>query len=320
MENKITELLANVVYVKCKLCDAEMIFDVNDESSFLSKTEHQDFFGMRLSTYRVQHTVNGEKHINAFLIDHRNLFRGHVDAYKIPALKEEEQFLDFDDLNNYMLLEEEIYTPESNNVLTNFFIASLDGWILEVVKIPKSKTEAILTSVFEKIEESKKIYEIIPQPLNVIIANLECIIWNEGRTYLIITFKNKDIVGKYNQLISQITTYIENNGIIPKKRIFKILNEILQSTDFAEKNPDLILRLLSDNLYYSRIMTQYPERIDTIISKITKRFTFSENTLKDLLLGKFSLIELFELQPELITECKEIIEILDFINRRKLLA
>nr|NHJ87885.1 hypothetical protein [Asgard group archaeon] len=222
MTDEITGIYTNTVSIKCKLCNAEMIFDVDNSNSYLSKTEHQDFFGMKLVTYRVQHIINGEKHLNAVLIDNNNLFRGHVDAYRIPVFKEE-QSLKTVDMSSYLLLEEEIKAPTSNDILTNFFVASLDGWILEVVKIPNSKTEAILKGIFEKIEESMRIYEVIPQPLNVIIANLDCFVWVQGRTHLIITFANKSDHEKYTQVMIQITKYIENNGIIPKKRIFKIL-------------------------------------------------------------------------------------------------
>ncbi|MFW9924662.1 MAG: hypothetical protein ACFFDW_15375, partial [Candidatus Thorarchaeota archaeon] len=182
MVNKLSELLANTVKIKCKLCNHEIVFDVEDENTFISKTLHQDFFGMRLITYRVQHVVNEERHLNAVLIDHKNLFRGHVDAYNVPLHEEEQSPVNN---NEYMLLEEEIEIPISNKLIANFFIASLDGWILEVVKIPKSKTVAILKNIYEKIEESKKIYEIIPQPLNVLVADLECSVWVEGRTYII---------------------------------------------------------------------------------------------------------------------------------------
>ncbi len=319
MSSKITKTITTGVQVKCKLCDANIIFDVNDSASFLSKTEHQNFFGMMLVTYRVQHIVNGEKHLNAVLIDQQNLFRGYIDAYKIPIMQEEKK-VDLADFRNYLILEEEIYPLTSSDIFTNFFIINTTGWILEVAKLASINTEAVLRSIFDKIEESKTIYENIPQPLNIKVANLEFYIWIEGSTHVMVTFQKKKDTFELNELFERITKNIENNEIIPKKRIFKILDTILQVTDLAEKNPDMILRLLSDDLYYSKIKTRYPERIMEIIPKISKRHSIPKSILVDLLFGKYSLIELFEEKPELITECKQITKTLDFINRRKLLV
>ncbi len=319
MTTKIAKTITTEVKVKCKLCDAEITFDVNDSESFLSKTEHQDFFGMMLITYRIEHVVNGEKHLNAVLIDQQNLFRGYIDAYKVPILQEEKE-VKIIDFRNFLILEEEINPLVSSEIFTNFFIVNLTGWILEVAKLTSINTEAVLRNIFDKIEESKLIYENIPQPLNINVANLEFYIWILGSTHLILTFqKKKDNLELY-KFFEQITKSIENNEIIPKKRIFRILDNILQKTDLVEKNPDIVLRLLSDDRYFSKIKTIYPERIVEIIPKISKRHSISKNILEDMLLGKLSLIELFEEKPELIIECKQITETLDFINRRKLLA
>ncbi len=318
MTAKITQPITTEVKVKCKLCNANITFDVDNNASYLSKTKHLDFFGMMLITYRIQHIVNGEKHLNAVLIDQQNLFRGYIDAYKIPV-KQEEKEVNMIDYNNFMVLEEEIKPLVSSDIFTNFFIVNLNGWILEVVKLASIKTEAVLKNIFDKIEESKSIYENIPQPLSINVANLEFFIWIEGKTHLILTFQKKKNRIEHNKLFEQITKNIENNGIIPKKRLFMILNTSLQESALVDKNPDLILRLLSDDLYYSKIKTKYPERIMEIIPKISKRHSVSKNILKDLLLGKYSVIELFEKKPELIVKCKEITETLNFINRRKLL-
>ena len=318
MSTELKEVIETQISVKCKICNEEIAFDVNDAASFLSKTDHPNFFGKILATYRIEHQVNGEKHLNAVLLDHQNIFRGYIDAYRIPILQEEQQ-LTFTNLESYILLEEEIETLLPNDNFTNFFIVNLSGWVLEVVKMSGIKTDAILKSIFDKIEESKNIYETIPQPLNVVIADLSCFIWTKGKTHLMVTTQNKEKTSKYSTLLEDIANDIENNIIIPKKRIFKIFNNILAKTDLADDRPDLIIRLLSDDLLYSRIETRYPERISEIIPKISRRHTISENIIENLLLGKTSIIELLEEEPELITDCRDIIEILDFINRRKLL-
>ena len=318
MTIKITETMVSQINIKCKLCNAEIMFDANDTSSFLSKTEHQDFFGMMLVTYRIQHVVNGEKHLNAVLIDKQNLFRGYIDAYTVPVLQEE-QPLSLTEFNNYLFLEENIESLPPNDVMTNFFVVNFNGWILEAIKTNSINTDAFLTNVFEKIEESRKIYNIIPQPLSVVIANLECYIWVVGNTHLIVTTQKKETIENFAILLGQIAKGIDTNSIIPKKKTFKILTTILMETDLAEKRADLVLRLLTDDLYYSNIQTRYPERISEIIPKISKRHSLPEVILEDLLLGKVTLIELFEEKPEFISQCKAIIETLDFINRRNLL-
>ncbi|NHJ47539.1 MAG: hypothetical protein FK733_07115 [Asgard group archaeon] len=318
MSSRTNELLTTQVTVKCKLCDEEISFDIADDASYLSKTDHKSFFGMMLKTYRIEHLVNGEKHLNAVLLDKQNLFRGYIDAYIIPVLQDEQQ-LGYVDLNSFLVLEQEIETLNPNAIFTNFFIVNLSGWILEIVKNKHVKTEAILEKIFEKIDESRKIYTVIPQPLTVKVANLDCYIWNKGRNYLIMTLSENNYLAKIVSLMEQITNGIEKNDIIPKKRIFRMFNAVLILTNLIEKRPDLVLRLLSDDLFYSKIKIKYPDRIRDIIPKIANRHQIPEDVMEELLLGKISLIGLFEKRPELIKDCKRIIEALDFIDRRKLL-
>ena len=317
METKATSAMSSQINVKCKICDMEIAFNCNDANSYLSRTEHKDFFGMQLITYRVQHQVNGEQHLNAVLIDSQNLFRGYVDAYIMPIIKDEQMgTINFSD---FLILENDIEPMHPNKIFSNFIIMNLNGWVLEVSKIKGLKTDAILKNIQEKIVETKGIYEVIPQPLNIVIADLECFIWIEGRTHLIITIKRKEEIEKYLTLFSELTKKIENRGIIPKRRIFNILSNILTETTLAETRSDLILRLLSDDLLYSNIKIKYPERIKEITPKIAKRFNISKAIIEELLSGSISVIDLFVERPVLISQFKTILETLDFIDRRKLL-
>jgi len=318
MAMKKTEVRSQV-NIQCKLCGAEITFDVNDTSSFLSKTEHQNFFGTTLVTYRVQHVMNKEIHLNAILLDDQNLFRGYIDAYKMPVLQKEEE-VGFVDFSNFLLLENEVTPMPENEVFSNFFVVNLKGWILEVIKTSSLKTKTFLQNIFKKFIESKAIYENIPQPLNVAIADLECFLWTEGKTFIILSTSHKQSLDYLSKTMSQLVKAIEANILIPKKRIFTFLVAILLETDLAEKRPDIILRLLTDDLFYSKIMIRYPDRLKEIIPKVVERFAVPKKVLEELLLGKISLISLLEEQPGLIKQSRALIEALDFTNRRKLLV
>ncbi len=87
-----------------------------------------------------------------------------------------------------------------------------------------------------------------------------------------------------------------------------------------EKQPDIILRLLTDDLFYSKIMIRYLDRLKEIIPKVIERFPVPKKVLEELLLGKATLISMLESQPDLIKQSRALIETLDFINRRKLLV
>ncbi|MHA1761965.1 MAG: hypothetical protein ACTSXA_15245 [Candidatus Heimdallarchaeota archaeon] len=227
--------------------------------------------------------------------------------------------MDYIDFSNFLLLENEIAPLPGNEVFSNFFVVNLKGWILEVIKTSSLKTRTFLQNIFKKFVESKNIYENIPQPLNVAIADLECFLWTEGKTFIVLS-SHKQSLKFLNKTMNQLVKGIEDNTLIPKKRIFAFLVTLLLETDLAEKRPDIILRLLTDDLFYSKIMIRYPDRLKEIIPKVIERFPVPKKVLEELLLGKATLISLLESQPDLIKQSRALIEALDFINRRKLLV
>lgn len=305
--------------IKCKLCGAVIDFDIGNETTYLSKTEHQNFFGTQLFTYRVQHTVENEQHINAVLVDHQGNFRGYIDAYKETRYSAEQK-LDPKNLENFIHLGEEIETITNNTLLTNFFIINSVGWFLEVIKLPNINTNAVLERIYEKITESKRIYKEIPQPLKIVVADLDFYVWIEKTTFIIISVKDTEIIDDLTNLIMEILDCVENSETLPNKRTYKILVSILSEVGPSQISLRLVRRLLTDDLFYSRIKTKYPERIDVIIPKIVRRHAVSEVILRELLLGKSSFIEMLENDEIVVAYYKEIIETLDFINRRKLLS
>ncbi|MBD3190359.1 MAG: hypothetical protein GF308_06930 [Candidatus Heimdallarchaeota archaeon] len=317
MTTEITE--TKYIDIKCKLCGTVIDFDISDETTYLSKTEHQNFFGTQLFTYRVQHTVGNEQHINAVLVDQKGHFRGYIDAYKEVAYSDEEK-LDPKNLENFIHLGEEIETITNNTLLTNFFIINSVGWFLEIVKLPTINTNAVLERVYEKIAESKQIYKEIPQPLKIVVADLNFYVWIEKATFFIISVKDTEVIDELSDLVLEIIDCIETSNRLPNKRTYKILVSILSEVGPSQISLGLVRRLLTDDLFYSKIKTKYPERLEVLIPKIVKRHAISEAILKELLLGKSSFIEMLEKDEIVVAYYKEIIETLDFINRRKLLT
>ncbi len=87
MNDLIADKIVQDTIFKCKICDQQIIFNITNKQSFVSSTEGKEFFGTQLTTYRVYHDVNTERHHNAVLVDNEGAYRGHVDGYaeEIPV-------------------------------------------------------------------------------------------------------------------------------------------------------------------------------------------------------------------------------------------
>ncbi|TXT57643.1 MAG: hypothetical protein BAJATHORv1_10346 [Candidatus Thorarchaeota archaeon] len=74
---------------RCKLCDEEIVFDIDDASTYLSKTETGNPLIGILYTVRVEHRYKeGVAHINVIVVDERGEYRAHKDCYEEVKLED----------------------------------------------------------------------------------------------------------------------------------------------------------------------------------------------------------------------------------------
>ncbi|MDF1540187.1 MAG: hypothetical protein P1Q69_14935 [Candidatus Thorarchaeota archaeon] len=295
----------------CRICGEAIKFDPADSQTFMTKTEHEDFFGMKLMTFRVSHDVENERHTNSVVVDHMGLFRGHRDAFSEPLDK-----IDPSIDRIYWVLHEDTPAIEStSNIKLAILINRTERWVVDVV-CPKSvNASEIATLALDRVEEAWRVYNTIPQPMETRIADMGLHVWTSDSRVLCVSFRNGSLVKAVDALAPHIISETEDS-IIPRRRMLKLIFQIL------EKNPDLtpsmLSRIMNEDMLHTTFHTPFEDRIPSIVERTATRHPIAEDILGPLLRGYITLIEVLE--GKAASSYKEVFELVDFINRRKILG
>lgn len=296
---------------KCKVCGETLSFDLTDPSAFLSKSEHEDFFGMKLTTYRVAHESGEEHHVNTIIVDQAGFFRGHRDAYKEPISKDRTS-LD----RNYWVYHDDSPTIEvTKNVAFALLISRNDRWVIDIVCPNNLNVSEIATLVVDRVEEAERVYNKMPHPMEARIADMDMHVWVSEKRVLCVCFTN----GALKSTIDSVAKYIvdeDKGSIIPQRRLLNVVFRIL------ENNPKLSSSILSwimnEDMLFAILHTPYEERIPSIVERTAQRYPIAEEILGQLLRGYITFIDVLE--GDLSSRYEEILELIDFINRRRILG
>lgn len=295
----------------CKVCGEPMEFDISDEKTFVSKTEHEDFFGMKLTTFRVVHDSENERHYNSIVVDHVGLFRGHRDAYSenihsISTTSEQ---------GYWVYHEDERSGKPTNGILCALLISRDQRWVVDIVCPERLNASTIASLVLDSVEEAKLIYNAIPQPMETRLADLDFHIWVSDSRVLCVSFKNKKLLESIDSISSHILEENESS-IIPRRRLMNLVFQILEHD--SNLPSEMLIRLMNEDMLFAKFHTPYEDRIPSIVDRAAKRYPIAKVILGSLLRGYTTLIDVLE--GEGYANHKEVFELVDFINRRRILG
>ena len=300
-----------VTEFKCKVCGEPLRFDIKNPSAFLSKSDHEDFFGMKLTTYRVAHDLKNERHFNTVIVDHAGFFRGHRDAYIEPL----EGIAPAIDRNYWVFREESSPIERTRNVQLALLISRTDRWVVDIVCPSSLNISEISTLMIDRVEEAQRVYNVIPQPMETRIADMEIKAWTSDERVLCVSFTNGSLMGAIDSLAEHIVTE-KDDSIVPRRRTLSVIFKIL------EKNPDLtpsmLSRIMNEDMLFATFHTPYEERIPSIVKRTAQRYPIADEILGQLLRGYVTLIDV--LDGEFGSRYEEIFELIDFVNRRRILG
>ena len=213
----------------CQVCKELLFVDPEDERTFLSKTEHDQFFGMQLVTYRVAHTIGDEQHINTIILDQKGYFRGHRDSYSekirtsvIPRAK------------HYWTIFQEVPSLSESRLVRMAFITDMrDRWVLELVAPEGIKIRELALMAVDRVEEAQRVYETPPDHLRVNIADHELEIWLKDSRLLCVETRP----GETAELLERLATWFLNSqrsSHIPSKQL------MIFAMGLIEEHPELL--------------------------------------------------------------------------------
>jgi len=295
----------------CKVCGKAISFDITDEKTFISKTEHEDFFGMKLTTYRVSHDDERERHYNSVVVDHMGLFRGHRDAYSEPL-----HTLDPTTERRYWVYHEDDTSGEpTNGIGLALLISRNQRWVVDIVCPSRMNASEIATLILDRVEEAWRIYNDIPQPMETHFADRDFYVWTSDERVLCVSFNNPHLLDSIASIASHIV--IESDeSIIPRRRLLNLLFQILEKD--PNLSPEMLSKIMNEDMLFTTFQTPYEERIPSIVERTITMHPIAKEILGPLLRGYLTLIEVLE--GEHGSRYKEVFELIDFVNRRRILG
>jgi hypothetical protein len=303
--------LLNTTEFTCKVCGKPVEFDISDDTTYISKTEHEDFFGMKLTTYRVSHDIDTERHYNSVVVDHMGLFRGHRDAYSEPIHP-----IDTSTDQRYWVYHEDEISPEPTNGVGLALLISRDQrWVVDIVCPGKLNASEIATLVLDRVEEATRVYTSIPQPMETNIADMNLQIWISENRVLCVHFNRQKLLKSMKKIAPLI---VEGRGevVIPRRRLLNLIFHILEQD--PNLSPSMLSRIMNEDMLFAKVHTPYEDRIPSIVERAAVRYPVAKEILGPILRGYMPIIE--ALEGKACPKYKEVFELVDFINRRRVLS
>ncbi len=295
---------------KCKICGAPVRFNVDDPRTYESKTSHSSYFGMQLTTVRVSHETETERHYNAIVVDHEGIFRGYRDAYSEPLGSTGDEM--------YQSL---AVHPNQESGLTHhkylkllILIDRQRFWVQTYLCPEEFRPTELARLVMERVEEAEKVYEQAQDHIVLTLADMEVQIWVSNDYVVFASVKDSRITPAIKGLATGLLD--DHGSSYTNQRAVKAALRGLN--DNPELDPEALHRLITDSMIFTVVTTPYQERISKIVERVGARIPVAKTILRPLLMGQSSLIDLIE--DGHWSEIKEIFEMVDFINRRGLLG
>jgi hypothetical protein len=214
---------------QCQLCKENLSVDPEDKKTYLSKTEHDEVFGMQLVTYRVAHTTGDERHINTIIVDHEGFYRGHRDSYS-----EKIRLEGLPSINHYFTIFREVYALSKHQLVKLAFITDRrEKWVLEVVNPGRVKMRELALMAVDCVEEAERFCGSVPGPLTVEIADRELVIWSMDSRILCVEAKSSRAVA----LMDRFATLLQNSQQYSR---FPSKHMVILAMRLIDRDPDFL--------------------------------------------------------------------------------
>jgi len=303
-------MLRDATKFTCRVCGETLRFDPLDESTYTTKTDHEDFFGLQLATYRVAHDSGHERHYNSVVVDQRGFFRGHRDAYSEP-LRKVEAITDRD----YWLFHEEQPSQSSDKFTLALLISRKHRWIIDIVCPEQLNAPELATIVMDRVEEAWRIYNTLPKLMETRLADLDVHVWASDSRVLVVSFKDLSLLKTFEGMVNQIIDNQEES-VVPRRQILSLIFRIIEQK--SSPSYEILSRILTEDMLFATLHTPYEDRIPNIVEQTGKKMPIAKEILGPLLRGYTTLIELLE--NKYCDRYEEIYGLVDFVNRRRLLG
>ncbi|HMF30327.1 MAG TPA: hypothetical protein VKK79_02865 [Candidatus Lokiarchaeia archaeon] len=304
--------------IPCKLCGTPIRFRINDESSYLDKSSNKKYFGMSLSTYKIAHIADDDLHVCKVLIDQGGGFNSYVDAYSTSLMATPGRI--GTKSKNFRIISGGEFPLSQNNVFEMFFeFNRKENWILDIIRPPDINAIELINSITELLQQNEKIYSHLPEMLTFNIAGKIFHLWIKNSIILVVCYMREECCGVFNLLAEKIVETIQNEeDFLSRSERFKLFFTAIDKMEMTQENVSSLLRLIFDDLFYSYIHLKFKNILPRLLDRIKREFAISTEFLLPLLNGQKSLLETLDATNT--QNYIEIMNVIDFINRRNLVS
>ncbi|RMG31049.1 MAG: hypothetical protein D6732_15170 [Methanobacteriota archaeon] len=288
----------------CKICGMEVSFSIQDPSTYISKKDHDSFFGMSLQSFRVEHTIDEERHVNSIIVDAKGLYRGHLDAYA--------ERLVLEDVSGFYLEPVEETSDLQRHPFLFFYLYDITSrMVLQFIAAEGMNLNVLLEHVLKKIHEVQQLYES-KNSFAVDFADLKIQVILDNQYALIFAVDEPN--DRLQQSLENVLAKYSSEGFIQLSSLILLLHIVTrnETVDFSA-----LEKLLRTDLIRVKVKTELTNYIPKITEKITREFDLDGANVKSILMGEETVYDLILREPQKYIELGKMVE---FTNRRKLLG
>ncbi len=218
------------------------------------------------------------------------------------------------------------YTEENHTVIDEHPVYNLflvfnifDHWIYEIVSSSKFNSIELTNLLFNKMQEASNIYSKTPPYLHISIADKDFHLWISHNNVICMNLKNELNFQWLSPIIEEFIekASFEGNLISNCPRIINI-TEFFRDDQINNDVFPIVKKVIYDDLLYSKIQIKYPERIEKILDRLVSEFSIERSIILGFFFQNKGLIDYLRKIGDQ-EDFKEFIELIGFINRRKLL-
>ncbi|HME50735.1 MAG TPA: hypothetical protein VKM55_00830 [Candidatus Lokiarchaeia archaeon] len=317
-EQLITNQQNNNTEINCRICDTAMQFNTGDSSSYVSKKAHGTFFGMDLQSYRIAHFSTNQMHVNDILVDDKGAFHGIIDAYVISLNEMSRKDIGIKIGELSILTDGKSPIWQHKMIETMFILDTKMRWLMEIICPTSINSLEIGVLLLDKTSELLRIYSIPPTNSTVSVGDKQYNLWISGSTIIAIDFKECIGCDVFKQVISMIleqgSTSVE---WLAKRERLNLVIKYAEISRITKSDVPIMMRIMTDDLIFSIIQVKFPDQIPRIVDRLSKEFAIAKDVLEPLLSGKTRIIDLLE--GNYLKQATDLIELVDYINRRNII-
>ncbi|HME50720.1 MAG TPA: hypothetical protein VKM55_00755 [Candidatus Lokiarchaeia archaeon] len=307
---------------ECGLCNQTVRFDIGNEASFITKTTHDRFFGMELSTYRVAHFAGQEIHVNEVLADQNGVVTKIVNSYTLNmqeymSLSQEHQESQQQDFH-VVTGQEELLKKDSKIKLFLLF-NKVNHWIYEISCPNNFKCEEIAKLVQAKLREQELVMKVPSPYFSFDLGNDTVHVWVSSDLILCGIIEDKKIFNIFNNFAKIFLDHsYYGEEIFERRERLGIALKCLESKEFSPREIGALVRIVFDDTIISPIRLKYANVTPQLTTRLESEFPIAKSVLRPFLAGKMTILD--AIMTENVPKVDELFELLDFINRRELIS